>query len=270
MRGVDLHQLCAVCVTMVLAVGVIGCHSSDPLQQPIGGGAEPGEQRVGPDGQTLVWVPGGSFMMGSEDGEDYEGPVHRVTLSGFWIGQCEVSNAQYRAFCNATRRQFPPDSSRGNDHPVVSVSWEDAKAYCDFYGYSLPTEAQWEYAAGGAESLIYPWGDEWIPENLCWRGNPGPDTDTFPVGSFPAGVSWCSALDMAGNLWEWCADWWAYDYYQVSPELNPTGPENGEARALRGGSWDNVSYYCRCSCRSNPARPLAWYNYGFRVSRSVR
>ncbi len=267
MRIVHPHRLCAVSVVL-LAVGIIGCHSSDPLRQPIDGGTQPGEQRIGPDGQTLVWVPGGSFMMGSEN-EDFEGPVHQVTLDGFWIGQCEVTNAQYRAFCNATRRQFPPESKRGDNHPVVSVTWDDAQAYCDHYGYSLPTEAQWEYAAGGAESLIYPWGNEWIPGNLCWRGNPGPEADTFPVGSFPAGASWCGALDMAGNLWEWCADWWTFDYYQSSPELNPAGPETGESRTLRGGSWSNVSYYCRSACRSNPARPLAWFHYGFRVSRSV-
>ncbi len=230
-------------------------------------------EMVGPDGQTLVWVPGGSFMMG---GNSYsaEQPIHQVTLDGFWIGQCEVTNAQYRAFCNATGRTLPDYSEwypyQGDDHPVVYVNWYDAKAYCDYYGYTLPTEAQWEYAAAGPTSRAYPWGDVWDEQKCCNYSNRGPGGYTFPVGSFPAGASWCGALDMAGNVWEWCADWCAQDYYSVSPELNPTGPESGTYRVLRGGSWDFNCNFCRAAHRASGDPSLATYYDGFRVSRSRR
>jgi len=173
---------------------------------PIPGSGDPGYKTTGADGQTLVWVPSGSFMMGGTV-FPHEQPIHEVTIEGFWIGQCEVTNAQYQVFCTATGRTFPLGSDQGDDHPVVDVSWDDAKAYCDHYGYALPTEAQWEYAARGPASSAYPWGDAWDLSRCCNYDNKGPGGRTYPVGSFPTGVSWCGALDMAGNVWEWCADW---------------------------------------------------------------
>jgi len=356
MHLAHLHRLCAVCVALVLVVGIVGCHSGaerniaptavaptaatpsqsgllgdlngnglpnvadaigilrifvgidalDPLADcdgdgnvgvadaimllrcvvgldawPISGaagdGTDPGDQTIGPDGQTLVWVPGGSFMMGYQIGYFNERPVHRVTLDGFWIGQCEVTNAQYQAFCTATGRMFPDYYGWypywGDDHPVVFVSWHDAEAYCDYYGYTLPTEAQWEYAAAGPTSRVYPWGNEWDWQKCCDYGNRGPGGDTFPVGSFPAGASWCAALDMVGNVWEWCADWYDADYYQVSPELNPPGPESGTVRVRRGGSWACYYYYysgdlLRAACRYPAGPSYAGSDIGFRVSRS--
>ncbi len=235
---------------------------------PIGGGTDPFDEMIGPDGQTLVWVPAGSFMMGSNKYSN-EQPIHQVTLDGFWIGQCEVTNDQYQAFCDATGRTFPSGSTEGDDHPVVYVSWYDAEAYCDHYGYALPTEAQWEYAARGPGVPVYPWGDTWDQNKCCNWDNKGPAGRTYPVGSFPTGASWCGALDMAGNVWEWCADWYAGGYYSVSPELNPRGPESGSNRVLRGGSWDDRSLnYCRATSRLYNSPSLTYYNYGFRVSRS--
>ncbi len=229
-----------------------------------------GDEMTGPDGQTLVWVPAGSFMMGSENewaGVD-ERPVHRVTLDGFWIGQCEVTNAQYQAFCDATGRAFPSGSDQGDDHPVVGVSWYDAKEYCDHYGYALPTEAQWEYAARGPAAPGYPWGDTWHELWCCNWYNKGPGGETFPVGSFPAGASWWGALDMAGNVWEWCADRYSSSYYQISPELNPPGPESGTYWVLRGGAWGSDDGFCRAGYR-NCDYPSFTFDYlGFRVSRS--
>ncbi len=243
---------------------------------PIGGdGHNLGDEMTGPDGQTLVWVPGGSLMMGRDDGWPDEQPVHQVTLDGFWIGQCEVTNAQYRAFCTATGHTFPDYTSwypyQGDDHPVVYVSWDDAQAYCDHYGYALPTEAQWEYASRGPGALQFPWGHSWDLWKCCNYFNTGPGGYTFPVGSFPAGASWCGALDMAGNVWEWCADWYSDTYYQISPELNPPGPGSGSYRVVRGGSWslDLPRDGVHAASRGNydPSRRSG--NFGFRCSRGL-
>ena len=227
-----------------------------------------GETTNGSDGQTLVWVGGGSFMMGSDEGLEQERPVHRVTMDGFWIGQCEVTNAQYRAFCDATGRTFPPESGEGDDHPVEYVNREDAWDYCQHYGYALPTEAQWEYAARGPAAPAYPWGDEWDEQKCCNWFNEGPTYRTFPVGSFPTGASWCGALDMAGNVWEWCADRYDPNYYDVSPELNPPGPqeEEGQPGVLRGGSLSSFEFNCRAAfrcCDFYPVNTLS--GGGFRV-----
>jgi formylglycine-generating enzyme required for sulfatase activity len=229
-------------------------------------GCAVGEEIVGPDGGVYVWVPPGSFMMGSDDGEEREKPVHGVQLAGFWLGKYQVTNAQYRAFCDATGRRFPEKSDQGACHPVVFVSWHDGRDYCQHYGLSLPTEAQWEYAAAGPEGRRYPWGEEWAPEKLCWKQNGGPGGRTFAVGRFTAGASWCSALDMAGNVWEWCADWYAGDYYGAGPEFDPPGPESGYARVLRGGSWDDggpVTSYT--AYRFSHPPDFALYHLGFRA-----
>ncbi len=241
-----------------------------PLGECGGGGGDPGEETIGRDGQRLVWVPGGSFMMGSEDGWFEEQPVHQVTLTGFWIGKCEVTNAQYRTFCDATGRDFPEASSQGDEHPVVEVSWYDAQAYCEHYGYTLPTEAQWDYAAAGPDARRYPWGDVWDAERCCNWYNRGSGGNTFTVGSFPTGASWCGALDMAGNVYEWCADWYSATYYAVSPELNPPGPENSDCRVLRGGSWAGVSDdLFRCAFRYNRTPVYRRDDYGFRCARGL-
>ncbi len=258
-----------------------------PWERP---GSRAGQEIVGPAGITLVWVPGGSFMMGSEVGYVDQKPVHRVELSGFWIGKTEVTNEQYAAFLNdagpddasewlevddedceieRTGGRYEAKSGRG-DHPVVEVSWYGAEAYCEHYGFELPTEAQWEYAARGPDSLRYPWGDEWQPDRLCWDENQGPGGRTFPVGSFPSGASWCGALDMAGNVWEWCADWYDSDYYGSSPTTDPTGPSSGDERVIRGGSWFNSASNCRGALRGRNTRDNTSADCGFRVARSCR
>ena len=226
----------------------------------------PGEDCIGPDGQTLLWVPGGTFMMGNAQGAVDEQPVHQVTVDGFWIGRCEVTNAGYRIFCNATGRAFPSQSDQPDDHPVTCVSFNDAQAYCAYYGYALPTEAQWEYAAAGAAAPTWPWGNEWDAQKCCNGSNTGPGGTTFPVGSFPTGASWSGALDMAGNVFEWCADWYAGDYYSVSPELNPTGPVAGSTRVFRGGQWYLPADFCRCARRGSDAPDRVTAFSGFRVA----
>ncbi len=249
----------------------------------------PGDDRSGPDGQLLIWVPGDSFMMGTDQGADDERPVHQVTLDGFWIGECEVTNRQYAAFMNIARptdlihwlnfyalycgielvegtyRPIPGLEA----YPVVQVTWHGAAAYCRMFGYALPTEAQWEYAAAGVGTRRYPWGDLWDPTRCCNQDNTGPSAQAFPVGSIPIGMSWCGGLDLAGNVAEWCADWYGLDYYAISPALNPLGPAHGWSRVTRGGSWAEGEYSCRTTSRARDADPSSTNrDLGFRVARS--
>jgi len=231
------------------------------------------------DGMVEVYVPAGEFEMGSSDEEvDYalqlcneyyedcerswledEQPVHDVTLDAFWIDRTEATNAQYAAFLNDQGNQteggvtwldiededclieqsggeFQPKSGYA-DYPVIEVSWYGAATYCEWAGARLLTEAEWEYAARGPEGYIYPWGNEDPTCDLAqyW----GCSERTAPVGSFPDGASWCGALDMAGNVWEWVADWYDSEHYERSSSSNPTGPSSGENGVLRGGSWDH-------------------------------
>jgi formylglycine-generating enzyme required for sulfatase activity len=194
---------------------------------------------------VMLYVPQGEFEMGTNEGFSHEQPVHTVALDGFWIDRTEVTNAQY-SLCVQTGECTPPllsssltrDSYYGDsdydDYPVIWASWHDAVDYCSWAGARLPTEAEWEYAARGPEGLDYPWGDRAPDDSLAnFSSNVG---DTMKVGAYPNGASWCGALDMTGNVWEWIADWYAEDYYEGSPSQNPSGPPSGEDRVGRGGS----------------------------------
>ena len=245
-----------------------------------------GDRWVRPaDGMVMVYVPAGEFEMGSNDGDSDEQPVHTVGLDGFWIDQTEVTNAQFAVFlseqgnqeeggvawidldnCRIEQRQrhgeFQPKSGYA-DHPVIAVSWYGAAAYCEWAGARLPTEAEWEYAARGPEGRVYPWGDEFDGTLLNYSG-----TDingTAPVGSYPGGASWCGALDMAGNVIEWVADW--YGPYPSGPQANPTGPSDGEYRVVRGGSWYDFPTYVRAADRYRNYPDDTWYLVGFRCAR---
>ena len=186
------------------------------------------------------------------------GPPHEIFLDDYYIDKYEVSNNQYEEFVDATGHR-PPNSFNMDpflhpEQPVVTVSWADADAYCAWAGKRLPTEAEWEKAARGTTGLIYPWGNMWESSNLmsaeshaqrplddfeAWSGwqaefGAGP----AKVGSFPEGASPYGVMDMAGNVWEWVADWYGADYYTTSPTQNPSGPAEGTNRVLRGGAWD--------------------------------
>lgn len=245
-------------------VWVIEGGGDEPWERP---GTHVGQEIVGPAGIPLVWVPSGSFMMGSEDGWNDEKPVRQVNMSGFWIGKYQVTVAQWRSVMGSVPR---PNDQQGDDHPVVCVSWHDVQGFCEQVGLELPTEAQWEYAARGPESLRYPWGNEWDGSKLCWWDNKGPGGRTFPVGSFPEGASWVGALDMAGNVLEWCADWYHDDYYASAPSTDPPGPSSGSMRVLRGGSWPYLAFNCRSAYRRHNTPDATFLNYGFRVARSCR
>lgn len=245
------------------------------------------------DGMVMVYVPQGTFQMGSTSDqieavlslcEQYpdeygkcklenfggESPQHAVTLDAFWIDRTEVTNGQYalcvaQGTCRESRLASDPDYN-GDNHPVAGIPWQDAAAFCAWVGGRLPTEAQWEYAARGPENRIYPWGIEfdceagnfWDDVTGCDDGYPGP----APVGSFAAGASWCGALDMAGNAWEWVRD--SYGSYPAGIQANPVGPDSGEERILRGGSWGYHAPFVRTAFRY-PVPPSANYlAVGFR------
>jgi serine/threonine-protein kinase len=220
----------------------------------------------------MVYVPGGTFMMGSddsdEDADNNEKPQHEVSLDSVWIDRTEVTNAQYEicvaeGACNASSYVDWP-TFNGDTHPVVGVFWESADNYCRWAGATLPTEAQWEYAARGTDDRIYPWGNtpptcELAQINTCV----GTDIRTVPVGSLsPGGDSWVKAADMAGNVWEWVADW--YDEYSSLQQTNPTGPEGGYAKVLRGGSWADGQRSLRPTNRSYNGLGNGDYYTGFR------
>jgi len=207
------------------------------------------------DGMTQLLVPAGTLTMGGMDvyRESDELPVHEVKLNAFWVDQVEVTNGMYNLCVQAGSCRPPVKINSDNrleyfgnpefqDYPVVNVAWYDANAYCLWAGRSLPTEAQWEYAARGSDKRNFPWGDE--PPNQYNSNSINLVGDTSRVGSYPEGASPFGALDMAGNVWEWCADWFDENEYKnrKTPIKDPAGPEKGSLRVLRGGSF-NFSYY---------------------------
>jgi len=232
------------------------------------------------DGAVYVYVPAGEFVMGSAstdpEADDDERPPHTVYLDAYWIGQTEVTNAQY-AQCEQAGLCRPPartgSSTRGyyygnaryDHYPVISVSWSDAETYCRWAGGRLPTEAEWEKAARGTDGRVYPWGNALTTSDLLNFDDSGGDTTA--VGSYPAGASPYGTLDMAGNVWEWVADWYGRSYYGESPEENPAGPASGAYRVLRGGSWGDATHNVRAANRLAYDPGLARHMVGFRCAR---
>jgi len=224
-------------------------------------------------GPLLVSIPSGWFLMGSHEGQDNERPIHRVWVDAFHLAAHQVTNADYASFLRHTGKLPPPFWHDPNfsdpEQPVVGVSWHEASDYCNWLAmttgrpYRLPTEAQWERAARGRmESARFPWGDappESLP-NYALRWQTGPE----PVGqSAPNGFG---IFDICANVHEWCADWYAADYYFTSPESNPRGPETGVRRASRGGSWRHHIKVSRCAARSSIPPEFQYADYGFRVA----
>jgi formylglycine-generating enzyme required for sulfatase activity len=211
------------------------------------------------DGMMLRFVPGGAFLMGApedatEAGKD-EQPQHEVLLSPYWIDATEVTIDQYKLcvaedVCEAPYTRTTYDDPTKDDHPITYISWDQAVAYCAWvaeksgWDVRLPTEAEWEKAAGWDPArqthLRYPWGEE-LDEDLVHLGN-----RSAPVGSYPDGASPYGALDMSGNVWEWVYDWYDKDYYDKGDmPPDPTGPDSGRYRVMRGGAYDSTSNFNR-------------------------
>jgi formylglycine-generating enzyme required for sulfatase activity len=265
------------------------------------------QQLSKPDGMAAI--PGGTFRMGTDDGMPFEQPVHGVAVKPFRIDAAEVTVAEFAKFIEATscrteaerfgssgvfdleagewrmtdgadwRHPDGPQSTASQEEPVVQVSWNDANAYAKWVGKRLPTEAEWEFAArGGLEGKTYAWGDELRPGGKpvanWWQGSfPEKNTveDGFltraPVRSFAA--NGYGLYDVAGNVWEWTADWYAEDYYAHSPQNDPKGPAAGEERVIRGGSWMCAENFCtnyRVAARSHATPETGLNNLGFRVA----
>jgi iron(II)-dependent oxidoreductase len=241
-----------------------------------------------------------------------EKPQHTVYMDAYYIDKFEVTNAQYKKFVDETNHPVPTESvedikeifsevfqSTGQldvpeayidavmdtcepyiwkngtyppgkaDHPVVLVGWEDANAYAKWAGKRLPTEAEWEKAARGTDGRTYPWGEEIDATKLNYDEHAG---GTTKVGAYPLGVSPFGVYDMAGNVWEWVADWYGKDYYKYSPKKNPKGPQSGASHVIRGGSWKFDGYDARVADRNYHLRnPSYIYNInGFRCAKDAR
>jgi formylglycine-generating enzyme required for sulfatase activity len=222
------------------------------------------------DGYEMVRIPRGEAIFGTgpedpyfkENSTDREKPQFKADIPEFYIGVYAVTNEQYFKFVKETGHR-PPDRATWGDpvwkngmfpekkakHPVVCVSWYDARAYCKWAGLSLPTELQWEKAARGSDGRIYPWGNKWDQNKLRNLNNAGSET-TCAVDEYPRGASPFGVFNMSGNVWEWCEDWYQNDVYERYARKDLTLPKNGKTKVLRGGSWhgDNPLPF-RCAVR---------------------
>lgn len=299
---------------LLLIAALTACQSENPLDLGVAAatradGASDGNRVNGVDGAEMVLIPSGEFVMGSdpeeldriwkqfnwdEDEKQYtkaEQPAHRVRVKGFWMYRNLVTVAQYRRFCGASKRSMPGAPSYGweDSHPMVNVSWEDARAYAQWAGGRLPYEAEWEYAARGGNTgvdgrrrTIFVWGDRFPVDRVAnladesfrksgyynnpnfhtFRGYEDGYATASPGRAFPP--NGFSLYDMAGNVLEWCEDWFAEDYYRHSPTDNPHGPASGERRILRGGAFDTTPTITRISRRLSNKPDIRHEEKGFR------
>jgi formylglycine-generating enzyme required for sulfatase activity len=230
----------------------------------------------------LVYVPEGEFNMGAAasdpDASPNEQPAHTILLDAFWLDQTEVTNQMYRLCFNAGACNFPARAANFDnpdliDHPVVWVSWLDAEDYCQWAGRRLPTEAEWEKAARGADGRTFPWGsgpiagyrlnfaDAFLDEQWADASVVDGFQYSSPVGNYPAGASPYGTLDQAGNVWEWVSDWYVSRYYLNSASDNPTGPASStnNSHSVRGGSFF-----------SNARNVRTVYRFGYSTDRSAQ
>ncbi|MCP9453169.1 MAG: formylglycine-generating enzyme family protein [Nitrospira sp.] len=213
--------------------------------------------KVGDEGREMVYIPEGPFTMGSNDGDPDEAPEHQVFLKGFYIDLKEVTQAEYLRFAKMTKRSLPrievfeDDQSKllQPEFAVMSVSWSDAAAYCKWAGKRLPTEAEWEKAGRGEGKRKYAWGDQFSPDRANLEGSEDGYKYLAPPGAFETGRSPYGLYDMTGNVAEWVADSYDENYYKKSPYRDPKGPEEGDLKVVRGGSWRETAHNARLSKR---------------------
>ena len=218
-----------------------------------------------------------------------EEPVHTIRLGSYYLDKYEISNGSYQncvtdgaceapVNCSSSTRSSYYGNPVYDDYPVINVNWEMADIYCNWRGARLPTEAEWEIAGRGTGERIYPWGNIFngLNVNFCDGscGNEGANNqfndgyaDTAPIDTYPVGVSEFGIYNMAGNIWEWVADWYGETYYANSPLVNPTGPISGEARVVRGGSWNDFGDVLRSSNRNWVRGAFSNNMLGFRCAR---
>jgi formylglycine-generating enzyme required for sulfatase activity len=286
-------------LAMIISLLLVGCSGNkveelDMLESESETGPSLNDTWIRPsDRMVMVFVPGGSLLIGSDEDqiktakalcEEYpdaygkcssetfelEIPQHLVEVGAFWIDRTEVTNAQYslcvaEGACNPSRLTDDP-SYNGDHYPVAGIPWKDAVDYCIWAGGRLPIEVEWEYAAKGIKGTIYPWGDAFECDGgnfsksctQCDDGYPGP----APVESFPLGVSWCGAMDMAGNVWEWVGD--AFNEYTIYYQANSTSQHSEELRVLRGGSWGYCPAFIRTTYRYAVTPDANYLAVGFR------
>ena len=252
-------------------------------------GADLSTTPAGKDGAPLILIPAGPFPMGvpkgDRDGGRDEYPNHEVLLDAYNIDKFEVTNGRYREFVRATGHRPPQhgkDPSRNlwqgdmmpdsiADQPVINVDWHDANAYCTWAGRRLPTEAEWEKAARGTDDRRFPWGNvepthKHLNFNQRWQG----EHTLKPVGSYEAGKSPFGVYDMAGNVWEWVADWYDTYYYEKSPARNPKGPATGTHKVLRSSGWEVETPLVRSVTRVMSDPMNRNHSTGFRCAADVR
>ncbi|MFH0813511.1 MAG: formylglycine-generating enzyme family protein, partial [Pseudomonadota bacterium] len=262
----------------VFVSGLFGCAPEVSIEQPPK--LPPFQPQT--SGHDMVLVPAGEFLMGStpqnvvqakalyqqETGRgpldiwfEDEAPAHRVYLDAYYIDRYEVTNGQYKEFVEATNYRKPFNWMdayfRQSNKPVMGIEWEDAQAYATWAGKRLPTEAEWEKAArGGLMGKLFPWGDE-PPQTFRKKYDYVPGKEHFSTGDWeyhmPVGSSdpnGYGIYEMTSNVYEWCYDWYSPDYYEKSPSKNPTGPKEGAAKVVRGGSWFLGSFDLRCAYRN--------------------
>jgi formylglycine-generating enzyme required for sulfatase activity len=239
----------------------------------------------GKDGAPMVLIPAGPFTMGSNDGLPNERPEHQVTIDLYYIDQYEVSMTLYDKFLRDANHDSPPTwddeaTSTVGDRPAVGMGWGDAAAYCKWAGKRLPTEAEWEKAARGVDGRRYPWGHMqpfvdianynrgvWVSEavTLVAVGG-GVEGMSVRHGLKQGGRSPYGLHHMAGNAAEWVADWYDREYYQASPDKNPTGPANGDRKVIRGGSWADLPAALRVTARMSAEPDYQDRTIGFRCA----
>jgi iron(II)-dependent oxidoreductase len=281
---------------------LMGCGAPSETMTPTEAELQPDTSRVDVKGIEQVWVPAGSFLMGTDEKfietlrsqnppswaiREFasEMPQHEVQITnGYWIDKFEVTNRSFQAFVDdggyskqdlwsaegwtwldrQDKNRLPNNCVEAMPNlPRVCVTWYEAEAYAHWRGGRLPTEAEWEYVARGPQSLIYPWGNEFDPT----KANVVDSTAPMPVGSYPEAASWVGAHDLAGNAMEWVQDWLDVDYYkQESNFVDPSGPSSGSVKIEKGGWWGSNLFVARSAYRHFEDPPTYQdHHIGFRV-----
>jgi formylglycine-generating enzyme required for sulfatase activity len=218
----------------------------------------------------MVFVPGGTFKMGRDDGDEFESPAHKVTVNPFYIDRTEVTNEEYQRFIAATGRRAPANWAQGKipegqaKFPVVNVSWNDADAFARWTSKRLPTEAEWEFAARGADGRAYPWGNDWKQDLAnAGRGKGGGAVET---GRYAAGASPFGALDMCGNVWEWTST----DFADYPGKKAPSSMAGAKLKVIRGGAYDVAPKRATTTYRGAISPDRVFDKTGFRCVRDAQ